>query len=74
MHNFRLQKLIDDIIIDFHSFENFVSIKDIKWKYNPIVNLSKFISNKKILSEIVALNYNKICSQILSIRLIQSVM
>ena len=67
MHNFRLQKLIDDITIDFHSFENFVSIKDIKWKYTPIVNLSKFISNKKILSEIVALNYNKICSQILSI-------
>ena len=30
MHNFRLQKLIDDITIDFHSFENFVSIKNIK--------------------------------------------
>ena len=28
-----------------------------KKKYNPIVNLSKFTSNKKILSEVAVLEY-----------------
>ena len=32
-----------------------------------MVDLSKFISNKKILNEIVALGYNQICTQTLSV-------
>ena len=42
--------LIDDIVIDFLFSEYFASIEHIRRKYNPIVNLSKFTSNKKILS------------------------
>ena len=33
-------------------------MEDIRRKYNSVVNLSKFIFNKKILSEIVVLGYN----------------
>ena len=69
MSNFMLIKcyllnLIDDIIIDFWSFTNFVSTEDIRKNCNPIVDLSKFISNKKILSGIVTIVY----SQTLSIK------
>ena len=69
MSNFMLIKcyllnLIDDIIIDFWSFINFVSTEDIRKNCNPIVDLSKFISNKKILSGIVTIVY----SQTLSIK------
>ena len=32
-----------------------------------MVDLSKFLPNKKILSEVKTLNYNQICSQILSL-------
>ena len=53
--------MIDNIAIDFQSSENFASIKDIRKKCNPIVNLLKFIFNKKILNEIVVLSYNKVC-------------
>ena len=31
---------------------------DIRRKYNPMVNLSKFTSNKKILSGVIALDNN----------------
>ena len=48
--------MIDNITIDFLSSENFASMKDIwKKKKNLIVDLPKFIANKKILSEVVAL-------------------
>ena len=34
-------------------------MKDIRKNYNPTVDLSKFTSNKKILSKVVALSYNQ---------------
>ena len=59
MHNFRQKKLqfkqlVDSITINFWSSENFASMKDIRKKFNPMVNLSKFTTNKKILSKIIA--------------------
>ena len=45
--------LIDNIVIDLWSFEKFANIKDIRRKCNLIVDLSKFTSNKKILSEVI---------------------
>ena len=33
-------------------------MKDIRRKINPMIDLSKFTSNKNILSEIVDLDYN----------------
>ena len=44
-------------------------MEGIKRKCNLMINLSKFTSNKKILSEVVVLGYNQVCSQILSIKL-----
>ena len=35
-------------------------MEDIRRKYNLTVDLSKLTYNKKILSEIVILNYNKV--------------
>ena len=52
--NLKFKYLIDDITIDFWSSRNFTSIEDLRRKCNPMVDLSKFISNKKILSEVVA--------------------
>ena len=54
MHNCKLQKikfkyLIDYIVINLWFSKNFTNIEDIRKKCNPIVNLSKFASNKKIL-------------------------
>ena len=73
MHNFRLQKikfkfknLIDYIAINLWSSENFASMEDIKRKCKPIVNLSKFTSNKKILNEVITLSYNQVCCETLS--------
>ena len=57
--NLKFKYLIDDIVIDFLSFENFTSMKDIKRKYNPIVDQSKFTYNKKIISEVIAID--KLC-------------
>ena len=37
-------------------------MEDIRKKCNPIVDLSKFTSNKKILSKVVVLRYNQFCS------------
>ena len=63
---FQFKHLIDDIVVYLSSFGNFASIVDIRRKYNPMIDLSKFTSNKKILSKIIILNYNKFYSQILS--------
>ena len=67
MHNFKLQNMqfkqfVDGITIDIKFFRNFTSIEDIKRRCNPIVDLSKFTSNKKILSNVVVLSYNQFCS------------
>ena len=64
MHNLRLQNLkfkylIDDIDIDIWYFGNFASMEDIRRKCNLMMNLSKFIFNKKILSRV------QVCNQIL---------
>ena len=66
MHNFKLQNLqfkqfLVNIAIVFNS-RNFTNIGDIKRKCNPMVDLSKFISDKKILGKVVPLNYNQFCS------------
>ena len=45
--------MIDDIVIDFLSSWNFASKNDISRKYNSTVNLSKFVSNEKILSGVI---------------------
>ena len=52
--------MIDNITIDLQFFENFANIEDIRRKCNQNVDFSKFISNKKILIEVIALSYNKI--------------
>ena len=62
MHNFKLKKLkfkqfIDKITIDLWFFRNFTSMEDIRRRYNQMVDLSKFTSNKRILSKVVGLNY-----------------
>ena len=59
----KLKHLIDDIAIDFWSFTNFISMKNIRRKYNQMVDLSKFISKKKILSGVVAIYYNQVYNQ-----------
>ena len=59
--------MIDDVTIDIWSSENFASMENIRRKCNPMVDLSKFTSNKKILNEVVILDYNQVSSQILSI-------
>ena len=56
--NLPFKKLIDDIVIELESSRNFANMEDIKRKCNLMMNLSKFISNKKIFSEIVTLSYN----------------
>ena len=48
--NLQFKQFIDDIAI--------ASMKDIRRRCNPMINLSKFTSNKKILSKNVTLNYN----------------
>ena len=40
-------------------------MNDIRRKYNLMVDLLKFISNKKILNRVIVLGYNQICCQIL---------
>ena len=63
--NLQFKQLIDDIAIDLWFLENFACIKDIRRKYNTIMDLSKFTSNKKILSEVIALGYTQFCDQTL---------
>ena len=57
--NLKFKHLIDNIAIHFfYLFGNFANMKDMKKNiYNPTMNLSKFTSNKKILSEIAVLEY-----------------
>ena len=42
-------------------------MENIRRKCNLMVDLSKFTSNKKILNEVVVLDYNQVCSPILSL-------
>ena len=58
--NLKFKYLIDDITIDLWYLKNSVNIKDIRRYCNSTVNLSKFISNRKILSEIIFLGYNQV--------------
>ena len=51
--NLQFKKFIDDIVINLYFSWNFASMEDIKRRYNLIVDLSKFTSNKKILSKFV---------------------
>ena len=46
------------LLLIFNYFGNFASMENIKKKYNPMVDLSKFTSNKKILSKIAVIGYN----------------
>ena len=50
--------MFDDIVIDFRLSGNFLSMKDIRRKYNSMMNLSKFTFNKKILSGVIVIGYN----------------
>ena len=52
----QFKQFIDDIAIDIYFFRNFASIEDIRRRCNPMVDLSKFTFNKKILSNAVAYN------------------
>ena len=45
---YNFKHLIDDIIIDLWSFTDFANMEDIRRKWSPMVNLSKFTFNKKI--------------------------
>ena len=56
--NLKLKYLIDNIAIDLWSSRNFATMEDVKRKYNQMVDLLKFTSNKKILSEVVAFGHN----------------
>ena len=56
----KFKYLIDDIVINLWFSRNFASMKDIKRKCNPMIDFSKFKSNKKILSEVVVIGYNQI--------------
>ena len=66
--NSKFKDLIDNIAIDLWSFWNFENMKNLRRKYNPMVNLSQFTSKKKknLLSRVVVLVYNHVCCQILS--------
>ena len=55
--------MIDDIAIDLWFLEILQVWSDIRRKCNPMVNLSKFTSNKKILSWVIALVYNQVCQK-----------
>ena len=54
----KFKTLIDDIVIDLWFYWNFARINYIRRKCNLIVYLSKFISNRKILSEVINLVYD----------------
>ena len=56
--NLNLKHLIDNITLNFLFLGNFANMKNIRRTYDPTVDLSIFISNKKILSEVVTIDYN----------------
>ena len=49
----QFKKFIDDIVIDLSFSRNFTRKNDIIKRYNLMVNLTKFTSNKKILSKVI---------------------
>ena len=63
--NFKFKRLIDDIAIDILFFGKFSSMVHVRRKCNPTVDLSKFTSNKMILSRDVTnkmiLTTTKVC-------------
>ena len=54
--NLKFKLLIDKITIDLWFTQNFISTKEIKRKYNLMINLLKFTFYKNILSGIVIIN------------------
>ena len=59
--------IITWLYIDFWSFENFANMESIRRKCIWTVDLSKFTFDKKILCEVVAIGYNQVYCQILSL-------
>ena len=53
--NLKFKYLIDDLVIDLCLSGKFSSMKDIIRECNPMEDLSKFTSNKMILSGVVTL-------------------
>ena len=62
--NLQFKQFIDNIAIDFLFSRNFANIKDIRRKCNPMVDLSKFISNKKIFSNGLVLDLLQLILQL----------
>ena len=56
--------MIDGISINFGSSRNFANMEKIRRKFNAIVNLSKFISNKKILNEVIVMGTTKFVTKL----------
>ena len=50
--NLKLKHFINNVVINFWSYENFASIEDIKRKYNPIDRFVKITSYKKYWVEL----------------------
>jgi len=48
--NLKFKHFIDDIVIDLRFSRNFVNTEDIRRKCNLMISLSKFTSNKNILT------------------------
>ena len=48
----KYKHLNDELTIDLYSFRNFINMKDIRRKCNPIVDLSIFIYDKNILNSV----------------------
>ena len=57
--------MINNIVINLWSSAKFVNMENIRGKYNLMMDLLKFTSNK-ILNRVVILNYNQVCCQTLS--------
>ena len=51
----KFKYLINEITINLYSFRNFLSIEDTRRMYNPKVDLSKFVFNKKILNKVIVI-------------------
>ena len=64
MHNFKLQKKcnLNNLLMTYLLIFNFLEIlqarKNIRRRCNPMVDLLKFTSNKKILIKVIVLYYN----------------
>ena len=54
--NLKCKYFIDNITINLWFFGNFASKEDMKRKCNPMMDLLKFLSNKKILSGVVVIS------------------